>query len=123
MIYNPDGSFKDNMHDIEPAARRNIKKLKVHNLYNQVEDRNGVKSKIIIGKVIEYEFYDKLKAIDMVGKEKEMFKTTTRVEHAVTKDMASILLASAERGRQTTITHNTPKTVEATYTNVESSDD
>ena len=97
MIQNPDGSFKSNMHDIEPEARRSIKKLKVKNIYQQVEDLNGMKSKIIIGEIIEYEFYDKLKASELVGKEKEMFKNTTKVEHTLTKDMQSILLASTKR--------------------------
>jgi hypothetical protein len=110
-MMNADGTYKDNMFDIEPAARRNIKKLKVHNLYNQIEDLNGMKKKIIIGKVIEYEFYDKLKAIDLVGREKELFKTTTRVEHDVTKNMASILLASAERGTKQSLVY-APKTIE-----------
>lgn len=96
-LQNPDGTFKNNLHAIEPEARRNLKKLKVKNLYNQVEDLNGMKSKIIIGEVIEYEFYDKLKAAELAGKEKEMFKNTTKVEHSVTKDMASVLLASAKR--------------------------
>lgn len=96
-LQNADGSFKSNLHDIEPEARRCLKKLKVKNLWNQTEDMNGMKSKIIIGEVIEYEFYDKLKSAELVGKEKEIFKTTTRVEHAVTKDMANILLESSRR--------------------------
>lgn len=96
-MMNADGTFKSNMHDIAPEARRCLKKLKVKNLFEQVEDINGIKSKIIIGEVIEYEFYDKLKASELVGREKEIFKTTTRVEHAVTKDMATILLESKAR--------------------------
>jgi hypothetical protein len=123
MVQNSDGTFKSNLHDIEPAARRNIKKLKVKNLWSETEDLNGMKKKIIIGEVIEYEFYDKLKAVELTGKEKEMFKNTTRVEHTVTKDMASILLASAKRGEQASIAANTPKTIEATYTEVEGESD
>ena len=96
-LMNADGTFKSNLHGIPPEARRCLKKLKVKNLFNQVEDLNGMKTKIIIGEVIEYEFYDKLKASELVGKEKEMFKTTTRVEHDVTKNMASVLLESAKR--------------------------
>lgn len=98
QMQNADGTFKSNLHDIEPSARRNLKKLKVKNLWGENEDMNGVKTKIIVGEVIEYEFYDKLKAVELVGKEKEMFKNTTRVEHAVTQDMANILLESAQRG-------------------------
>lgn len=102
MVQNADGSFKSNMHDIEPEVRRNIRKLKVKNLWNQNEDINGMKSKIIIGEVIEYEFYDKLKAAELVGREKEMFKNTTKVEHSVTKDMAHVLLESAKRADERT---------------------
>lgn len=97
MVMNQDGTFKSNMHDIPAEARRCLKKLKVKNLWSETEDINGIKNKIIIGEVIEYEFYDKMKAIDLAGKEKDMFKNTTKVEHGVTKDMAAILLASSKR--------------------------
>ena len=100
MVQNSDGTFKNNFHDIEPEARRNIKKLKARNIYSEVEDMNGVKKKIIIGEIIEYEFYDKIKAIDMIGKEKELFKNTTKVEHTISGDMASLLLESAKRGQE-----------------------
>lgn len=111
-VQNPDGTFKSNLHDISPEARRNIKKLKVNNLYKTVEDINGIKTKLIVGEVIEYEFYDKLKAVDLVGKEKEMFKTTTKVEHSVTKEMASILLESARRGQNASEAFKVPKHVD-----------
>lgn len=97
-VMNPDGTYKSNLYDVPAAARRSIKKMKCRNLFQQVEDINGIKSKIIIGEVIEYEFYDKMKAIDLAGKEKEMFKNTTKVEHTLSKDMSSILLESAKRG-------------------------
>ena len=103
QLQNRDGTFKSNLYDVDPAARRNLKKLKVFNRYADVEDLNGVKSKIIIGEVIEYEFYDKLKAIDLVGREKDMFKTTTKVEHTISNDMAKILLESAKRGQQASL--------------------
>lgn len=118
-VQNADGTFKNNFHDIEPAARRNIKKLKVKNLFETVEDINGMKKNIIIGEIIEYEFYDKLKAVDMAGKEKEMFKNTTRVEHSVTKDMASILLASAQRGAQASLGFADKKIIDAEVINDE----
>jgi Terminase small subunit len=121
-MQNADGTFKSKLYDIEPAARRNLKKLKVHNLYNQVEDINGIKKKIIVGEVIEYEFYDKLKAIDLVGKEKELFKTTTRVEHTVTKDMASILLAAANRGSAASLGYSSKPPIDAEVINGDSTD-
>lgn len=100
MLQNPDGTFKNNLYDIPPEARRNLKKMKVKNIWGEHEDINGIKDKIIIGEVIEYEFYDKMKAIDLAGKEKEMFKTTTKVEHTISNDMANILLESAKRGEE-----------------------
>lgn len=103
MLQNRDGSFKSNLHDVAPEARRNLKKLKVKNLWGEHEDLNGVKKSIIIGEVIEYEFYDKLKAIDLVGKEKDLFKTTTKVEHTISNDMAAILLESVNRGERASL--------------------
>jgi hypothetical protein len=123
MLQNPDGTFKNNLHDIAPEARRNLKKLKVKNLYSDQKDINGMKSRIVIGEVIEYEFYDKLKAIELSGKEKEMFKNTTKVEHSVTKDMATILLAAAQRGQQASLGVSVPKTVESYVVEKEESDE
>ena len=116
-IQNPDGTFKSNFHDISPEARRNIKKLKVKNIWNQVEDLNGIKSKIIIGEIIEYEFYDKLKAAELTGKEKDMFKNTTKVEHTVSKDMANLLLESTKRADKQI--SNNQGIVEAEYVSIE----
>lgn len=113
LVMNQDGTFKSNMFDIPPEARRCLKKLKVKNLYSQEKDLNGIDKKLIIGEVIEYEFYDKLKGAELVGREKEMFKTVSKVEHAVTKDMATILLASAERADTRKIEDKT--VVEADY--------
>ncbi len=116
-VQNPDGTFKSNFHDIPPEARRNIKKLKARNLWGETEDMNGVKSKIIIGEIIEYEFYDKLKAIDLVGKEKDLFKTTTKVEHTVSADMASILLEATKRGAQASLAFKQVREIEGEVVN------
>lgn len=97
LLQNPDGTFKSNMNDIPAEARRSIKKMKVKNLYQKTEDINGMPDKIMVGELIEYEFYDKLKASELVGREKKLFKNTTVVEHDVSKDMASILLDSVSR--------------------------
>lgn len=99
-VQNADGTFISNLHAIEPEARRCIKKLKARNLYQTIKDMNGMEKQIIVGEVIEYEFYDKLKAVELGGKEKELFKNTTKVEHTVSKDMASILLEASRRGEQ-----------------------
>lgn len=113
MLQNPDGTFKSNLYDVSPEARRSLKKLKVKNVWG--EDLNG--HKIITGEVIEYEFYDKQKAIEMVGREKDLFKTTTKVEHTISNDMASILLESAKRGAQASLVHKAPIEVEGRVVN------
>lgn len=113
MLQNPDGTFKSNLYDVSPEARRSLKKLKVKNVWG--EDLNG--HKIITGEVIEYEFYDKQKAIEMVGREKDLFKTTTKVEHTISNDMASILLESAKRGAQASLVHRPPIEVEGRVIN------
>lgn len=97
MLQNPDGTYKKSLHDIPPEARRVIKKIKVKNIWGKQPDLNGIDQKIITGELIEVEFYDKLKATEMIGKEKELFKTTSKVEHTVSKDMKSLLLNSVKR--------------------------
>ena len=122
-MMNPDGTFKSNMHDIAPEARRCLRKLKVKNIWNQPEpDHNGFNAeKIIIGEIIEYEFYDKLKGAELVGREKELFKNTTRVEHDVTSDMANVLLASAKRADEAKLRLKKPDDiVEAEFTESDS---
>ena len=107
-LQNPDGTWKSNMHEIAPEARRNIKKFEAKNLYGTTEDMNGVKTNIVTGVLIKVEFYDKQKAIDMISKEKDLFKTTTKVEHTVSNEMASILLESAKRGQQASLEYRKP---------------
>jgi len=99
-LQNPDGTFKREMAAIAPEARRALKKLKVKNIWGDHEDLNGIERKIIIGEIIEYEFADKLKSAELLGREKETFKSVTKVEHGVSKDMANLLLESRRRGEQ-----------------------
>lgn len=93
---NPDGSFKTHMSQIKPEARRAIKKFKCKNLFGQ--DANGMQ--IVIGQLIEVEIWDKLKGIELLGREKNIFKQTTVHEHDVTTNMASLLLESGRRSEQ-----------------------
>ena len=69
---NPDGSYKTRLSDLSPETRRAIKKFKVKNLYD--DDPNGMKTKI--GEIIEVELYDKMKSLELLGKEKKLFKDT-----------------------------------------------
>ena len=122
-MQNADGSFKSNLADIEPEARRALKKLKVKNLFSESKDLNGMSQKIIIGEIIEYEFYDKLKASELVGREKDIFKNKSVVEHGVTKDMANILLEASRRGDQEQSNFRPADVIETSYTTEESDDD
>jgi hypothetical protein len=92
----PDGSYKNKMSEIAPETRRAIKKFKVKNIFG--EDPNGMKT--VVGEIIEVEFWDKMKSIELLGREKEIFKDTTVVQHDVTSNMASLLLESRERAER-----------------------
>lgn len=92
-LHNPDGTIKENMHDIPPHARANIKKWKVKNLYEQ--DPNGFPR--LIGKLVEVEVFDKPSAIRDLGSEKNVLRKTTVVQHDITQNMKSVLLESGSR--------------------------
>jgi len=93
-LENPDGTFKKHFKDIAPEVRRAIKKLKVKNYYET--DPNGFK--VLMGEIIEYEFYDKMEAHKLLGQEKNIFKPTQKVEHDIGTNMRDVLLEGAKRG-------------------------
>lgn len=111
-VQNEDGSFIDNLHDIPPEVRRAIKKMEVKNFYEG--DENGIPR--YAGKVIKYEFYDKMPAVQMLGREKDTFKEKKVVEHNVGKNMRDVLLASARRGEQALIDSGETETIDVTPT-------
>lgn len=88
---NPDGSYKTHLSQVKPEARRAVKKFIVKNLFG--EDANGMK--IVIGQLISVEIWDKLKGLELIGREKQIMKETKKVEHDVTGRMAEVLLESA----------------------------
>ncbi len=93
---NPDGSFKTHMSQIAPEARRAIRKFKAKNIYG--EDPNGMRT--VIGQLIEVEIWDKMKGLELLGREKNIFKETKKIEHDITSNMASVLLESKKRADQ-----------------------
>lgn len=93
VLQNPDGSFKTKLEDIPAESRRAIKSFKAKNVWET--DANGMR--VVTGQLIEVQFWDKLKGLELLGREKQIMKETKRVEHDVTKNMASTLLASASR--------------------------
>ena len=102
---NPDGSYKNNLNDVSPETRRAVKSFTVKNLYG--EDMNGMQT--VVGQMIKVEFWDKLKAVEMVGREVSLFKETKKIEHDVTSNMAEVLLASRERAEEEARLHREAK--------------
>lgn len=96
---NKDGSYKVSLTDIPPETRRAVKKFKVRNLYGV--DENGIQNKI--GELIEVELWDKMRSIEMLGREKGLFKQTNIVEHEVGSNMKDLLLGSRERAETAAI--------------------
>jgi phage terminase small subunit len=90
-IFNPNGTVKD-IHDIPPKAARVIKKLKIEETWE--EDMNGIK--IQTGRIIQIDFWDKLKATELLGKFEGVFKDTVKHELGMDGNLAAVLLAQAE---------------------------
>lgn len=85
----PDGSFK-HLQDMTPELRRAIKKFKAKNFFET--DANGIK--VVRGEIIEIEFYDRIEATKLLGREADLFKETRKVEHDVTGNMKDVLLGA-----------------------------
>lgn len=95
-LVNDDGTFKTNLHEMSPDARRAIKSLKIKTLYKT--DMNGMKIKS--GHVAEVTFWDKMKALEYLGREKSLFKETVKQEFDVTDNMKEVLLDSRNRSEE-----------------------
>jgi hypothetical protein len=92
-LENENGTYKKSLRDIPPHLRRGLKKLKVKNIFE--EDHNGIPQ--FKGEIIEYEFWDKLRANELLSRDKDVFKKTTVVQHEVGKNARSLLLDSNKR--------------------------
>lgn len=89
-LFNPEtGGFYEDLNQIPPETRRVIKKLNVMNVYEK--DANGVITGVS-GKILKFEFWDKLKAAEMLGGEKDIFKKQVKVEHDVGVNMRDTLI-------------------------------
>lgn len=95
-LENPDGTFKESLRDVPPETRRAIKKFKAKNIYGY--DVNGMR--VVEGKLIEVEFFDKLKGVELLGREKDTFKETKTVQHDLSRNMSSVLLESKARAEE-----------------------
>lgn len=96
VFYKSDGTYIDDLSQIPPEVRRAIKSFKVKNEYST--DPNGMQ--VVTGKIISVELESKMKAHELMGKEKKLFKDTKVVEHDVTARMADVLLASTKKAEE-----------------------
>ncbi len=93
---NPDGTFKTHLSEIRPEARRAIKKFEAKNIFGQ--DANGMP--VVTGVLLKVELWDKLKGIELLASEKNIFKKTTVVQHDMTNNMKDVLLESGNRAEE-----------------------
>lgn len=96
VLEREDGSYVKSLREIPAEARRAIKKFKVKNLYET--DPNGMK--VVTGELIEVEFWDKMRANELLGREKDLFVEKKKVEHGISAGMRDILLESRDRAQQ-----------------------
>lgn len=87
ILENKDGTYKEKLSDIPFEMRGAIKKFKVKNEYGI--DANGMRT--VVGKIIEVEMWDKMKAADMLGKEKDVFKDSLDINQNVKISISSAL--------------------------------
>lgn len=90
---NEDGTYKTSLSGLTPETRRAIKKFKAKNIYEN--DPNGMR--VCVGQLIEVEVWDKMKSLELLGREKDLFTEKKQVQHDVTQNMAAFLLDSTKR--------------------------
>lgn len=91
---NSDGSWVEAIAQIAPETRRAVKSFKVKNEYGL--DPNGMP--VVTGKIISVELWDKMKATELLGREKNLFKESKKVTHSISKNMSNTLLESKRLG-------------------------
>ena len=70
-LFTPDGVVKP-IDQIPAAALRAVKKMTVEEVYDR--DENGIPSDKATGRIIKIEFWDRLKAVELLGKHEGGFK-------------------------------------------------
>ena len=109
-LVDEDGKYFENINDVPPEARRAIKKLVVKNIFEP--DHAGIPQ--YKGKVMTYEFWDKPKTLELLAREKDTFKKTTVVEHDLSKNARSYLLASMNLAEQAAVGYVEKSTIDVT---------
>lgn len=83
IVYDEEGRFRS-IHDIPIEVRRAIKKIKTKELWEGVG-----KDRVQAGEIIEIEFWDKIKANELLGKHKKLF--VDRVEHEAGSSLEALI--------------------------------
>lgn len=104
-IFTEDGRVKD-IKDMPPAASRVIKKMVVREVYEK--DENGID--VFSGYIKTVEFFDKMKGIELLGSQVDLFNKKVKHEHDVGSNLASLLLNSEKRA----LTHTASETIKMT---------
>ena len=105
-LFDGQGRIIENIHDMDPAVRRAIKKFKYKSYFE--DDVNGVPQ--YRGRIYEVELWDKPRSLELLGREKDTFKKTNVIQHDVSKNAAEFLLGSLQRAeaRRAEIGHAPP---------------
>jgi hypothetical protein len=75
--------------------------------------------KVLAGQIIEVEFWDKMKAVELLGREKDIFKESKKITHDLTANMSSVLLESKKRAEEASMELAKDVTPQVTYREVE----
>ena len=103
-LFDDDGRIYENIHDVPAHARGAIKSIVVKNIFEN--DHNGMPQ--YKGKLVKVEFWDKLKANELLGREKDTFKKTEVVQHDISKNARQYLLGSINRANEAKQLLNAP---------------
>jgi hypothetical protein len=90
--FNADGTVKD-IKEMSGPARRAIKKLVVKEVWEN--DMNGVP--MMTGFIKTIEFWDKMKGLELLGKDEGRFVDQSKVTHEIGGNLAAVLLSSERR--------------------------
>ena len=95
----PDGKgYVTSLRELPLEVRRCIRKLRVRQEY--LRDSNGMLTGEVLAHIIDYDFHDKAKPLELLGSEKEMFKKRKVVEHEIGKNMRDTLLESRDKAAE-----------------------
>lgn len=103
-LFDDDGRIYENIHDVPEHARYAIKSIVAKNIFEN--DHNGMPQ--YKGKLVKVEFWDKLKANELLAREKDTFKKTEVVQHDISRNARQYLLGSINRAQEAKLALQAP---------------